>query len=209
MKSSEEPSWLSFNRLVSHIAGKVSGILFVPVYLHIFDLLSFQGFNTIVTVPLTCVLLTWDCEILYGIHCLVCKIHCNILHGLLGLLCEEWCSFFTVFFDKVYINWGICFARTRLSRQLPICLVCMLYAYVHFGTSVFRQYLLIKYFSFILMHLSFDCIDYEVFFFCICSQIAIACRFHVRGLNIHMASIHGDRIGFTIFLLLYTKFSGQ
>jgi hypothetical protein len=27
-------------------------------------------------------------------------------------------------------------------------------------------YLLIKYFLFILMHLSFDCIVYEVFFFC-------------------------------------------
>jgi hypothetical protein len=40
-----------------------------------------------------------------------------------------------------------------------------IYAYAHFGTSVCRLHLLIKFSSFILMHLFFDCIVYEVFFF--------------------------------------------
>jgi hypothetical protein len=52
--------------------------------------------------------------------------------------------------------------RTWLSRWLPICLVCM--PMCIFGTSVYRLRLFMKYFSFILMHLFFDCIVYEVFF---------------------------------------------
>ncbi len=76
-----------------------------------------------------------------------------------------------------------------------------MFAYVHFGTSVCRLHFLIKCFSFILMHLSFDCIFYEVFlFYFICFKIAIAYRFLIRGLNIHMVSIHGEVIGHNNFL---------
>ncbi len=66
--------------------------------------LRFQGFNSIVTVPLTCVLLTCDCKILYGLLCLVCEIDCKIFYGLLGLLCEKFDSFSLFPFDKVFIN---------------------------------------------------------------------------------------------------------
>ncbi len=116
--------------------------------------------NSIVTVPLTCVNM-WLWNFIWP-SCLVCEIHCKMLYGLLDLLCEKCDSFSILFFYKVFIHWGTCFARTRLSRQLPVCLV---YAYVHFDTSVFRLCLLIKYFSFILLHLSFDCIVPEIFFF--------------------------------------------
>jgi hypothetical protein len=40
-----------------------------------------------------------------------------------------------------------------------------IYAYEHFDTSVFRLCLLLNDFSFILLHLSFDCIVSEIFFF--------------------------------------------
>ena len=78
------------------------------------------------------------------------------------------------------------FVRTRLSRQLPICLI---YAYAHFDTSVFRLCLLIRYFSFILLQLSFDCIVSEIFFFiivhllsdCSCSQISYKRFEHTHG----------------------------
>jgi hypothetical protein len=40
-----------------------------------------------------------------------------------------------------------------------------IFAYAHFDTSVFRLCLLIKHFSFIMMHLSFDCIVSQIFFF--------------------------------------------
>ncbi len=108
-----------------HIIGKVSGILLVSVPLYIFDLseiLRFQ-FNSHCSIDI--VLLTCDCEILYGLLCLVCEIDCKILYGLLGLLCEKCDSFSLFLFEKVFINWGTCVARTSLSRQLPIFLVNM------------------------------------------------------------------------------------
>ncbi len=179
---------------------------FLPIFL---ISLRFLGFNSIVTVSLTYVLLMCDCENLYGLLYLVCEIDCKMLYGLLGLLCEKCDSFFTKFSYKVFINWGTCFARTRLSRQLPVCLVYMpmsilvhLFPYSICLWSIFLSfwyiYLLIelfmKYYFFILVHLFSD---------------AIAYRFHVRGLNIHMASIHEDGIGVPMFLLLCTKCSGQ
>jgi hypothetical protein len=39
----------------------------------------------------------------------------------------------------------------------------------------------------------------------ICFQIAIAYRFHIRGLNMHMASIHGDGIGLQFFSIVIYK----
>jgi hypothetical protein len=83
-----------------------------------------------------------------------------------------------------------------------------IYAYAHFDTSVFRLCLLIKYFSFILLHLFSDCNCFWNIFlllWCICFHIAIAHRFHISGFNIHMASIHGDRIGFTFFSIIIYK----
>ncbi len=50
---------------------------------------------------------------------------------------------------------------------------------------------------------------WSIIFWCICFQTAFVFRFHIRDFNIHMASIHGEGIGFAIFLLLYTKCSGQ
>ncbi len=135
-------------------------------------------------------MLTCDCEILHGLHCLVCEIDYRILYGLLGLLCEKCDSFSLFLFDKVFINLGTCSAITRLLRQLPICLVCM---------------------PMRISHLSFDCIVSEIFFFYYGASVfsAMAHRFHIRGLNILMASIHGDGIGLHFFLLLCTKCPGQ
>jgi hypothetical protein len=55
-----------------------------------------------------------------------------------------------------------------IAKNLVIKVVAYLFGihtYAHFGKSVCRLRLLIKYFSFILMHLFLDCIVYEEFFF--------------------------------------------
>ncbi len=171
-----------------HIAGKVSGIC-------LFQFLSIVliwDFRSILKSLSHWHVLTCDCEILNGLLCLVCEVHCKILHGLLGLLCEK-CELFSLFvFDKVFINWGTCFAITRLLRQLLICLVYM-------PMRIFA--------SFFWLHWLWNIF---LLLWCICFHIAIAYRFHMRDLNMHMASIHGDGIGLQfIFLLLCTKCSGQ
>ncbi len=136
-----------------------------------------------------------DCEILHGLLCLICEVDCRILYGLLGLLCEKCDSFSLFIFDEVFINWGTCFAITRLSRQLPICLVYMpMRILIHLFSD-----------SICLSASVFWLNCYEVFFnnfWCICFHISIAYRFC-------MASIHGEGIGFQFFLLLHTKCSGQ
>ena len=75
-------------------------------------------------------------------------------------------TLFAISFQRVFINWGTCFARTRLLRQLPICLVYML---MRILIHLYSSCLLIKYFSFYfvasifwLLHLSFDCIVAEI-----------------------------------------------
>ncbi len=118
-------------------------------------------------------------------------------------------TLFSLFlFDKVFINWGTCFARTRLSRQLPVCLV---YMPMRMLEHVFSVYVcLSSIFYFVASVFWLHCL-WSIFLllWCICFQIANAHRFYIRGLNIHMAFIHGDGIGFTNILLLYTKCSGQ
>ncbi len=149
--------------------------------------LRFQVFNAIVSVPLICVLLMCDCEILYGLLCLACEIDCKILWGLLGLLCEKCDSFFTISFW-----WGfhklrfLFFLRIRLSRRFAYLFV--MYAYAHFGTSVCRLHLLIKYF-FMLMHLFFIALFMKYFSFilvhlfsdCNCLQISYKRFEHTYG----------------------------
>ncbi len=135
---------------------------------------------------------------LHGLLCLVCEIHSKILYGLLGLLCERCDSFSQFIFDKVFINWGTCFVITRLSRQLPICLVCMP---MHIWYICFQVVFLYKLFFLYFNAPVFWLHCCEVFFnafWCIWFQVAIAYRFL-------MASIYGEGIGFTHFLYYYIQ----
>ncbi len=120
-------------------------------------------------------------------------------------------TLFSLFpFDKVAINWGTCFSRIRLQRQLPICLVCMpMRILVHwFSDSICLWSIFLLFCCICLLVALF--LKYFLLLWCICFQIAIAYRFHIRGLNIHMASIHGDGIGFRLFsIIIYKKFRSR
>ncbi len=138
-----------------------------------------------------------------------CEIHCKILYGLLGLLCERCDSFLLYIFDKVFINWDTCLQELGYrSICLFVWYVCLCtYWYICFQIVFAYK---VFFFYFVASVFWLHCF-WKIFLLLrrICFQIAIAYRFHMRGLNIHIASIHGDGIGLQFFLLLYTKCSGE
>ncbi len=155
--------------------------------------MRFQGFNSIVTVPLTCVnMWLW-----------------NFTWPSLPSLWERWLFFSLFLFDKVFINWGTCLQELGYQGSCLFVWYICLCAFWYICFQIVLAYE-VFFFYFVASVFQLNCF-WNIFLLLwrICFQIAFAYRFHIRGLNIHMASIHGDGIGFTFFLLLYTKCSGQ
>ncbi len=94
------------------------------------------------------------------------------------------------------------FGESPFPKRVCNHLGINIYAYAHFWyiclQIAFAYTLFFFYFdaSVFLLHCLWSIF---LLFWCICFQIANAYRFHVRGLNIHMVSIHWDGIGYTIF----------
>ncbi len=120
---------------------------------------------------------------------------CENLHGLLCLVCEKGDSFLLL----VFINWGTCLQELGYQGS---CLFVWYKCLCTFWYICFQIVFAYKVFFFYFLALVFwlHC-SWNIFclLWCICFQIAIGYRFHIRGLNIHMASIHGDGIGLTFF----------
>ncbi len=115
--------------------------------------------------------------------------------------------FFTIHFWWGFHKLRYLFTRTRLSRQLPICLVYMpMRIWIH----LFSDCVCLFFFYFVASVVWLHCFwNIFLLLWCICFRIAIAYRFHIRCLNIHMAFVHGDGIGFTIFSITMYNCSGQ
>ncbi len=112
--------------------------------------------------------------------------------------------FLLFLFDKVFINWGTCLKELGYQGSCLFVWYICLYAFWYICFQIVFAY---KVFFFYFLHLSFDCIVSDfLLLWCICFQIAIAYRFHIRGLNIHMASIHRDGIRFTFFSITIQNF---
>ncbi len=117
------------------------------------------------------------------------------------------CSLFI--FDKVFINWGTCLQELGYhSSCLFDWYICLCAFWYICFQIVFAYKVFFFYFVASVIWLHCFC-GIFLLLWCICFHINFAHRFHIRGLNIHMASIHGNGIGLQFFLLLYTKCSGQ